>query len=139
MTDPDHIQAQLADLKRRADHNAHKRAEIIANLNADYPHLCDQCGGTGGEISYDWGSFTEPPCHDFEACSVCLGEGLNPLDITSTLSEDEVEAWIDKVLDDMKYPLPPHADLEALMQEAEALGEEHADLLDDDPHTLHQR
>ena len=61
--------------------------------------------------------------------SVCLGEGLNPLCTTSTLSEDEVEAWIDKVLDDMKYPLPLHADLEALIQEAEALGEEHADLL----------
>jgi len=125
----DHTQAKLADLKRRAEHNALKRAEITAKLTADYPFFCDQCDGTGGEISYDWGSFTEPPCHDFEACSVCLGEGLNPLDITSILSEDGVEAWIDKVLDDLKYPLPLHADLEALMQEAEALGEERADLL----------
>lgn len=129
MTDHDHIQAQLADLKRQADLNAAKRAEITAKLNADYPHLCDQCSGTGGEISYDWGSFTEPPCHDFEACSICLGEGLNPLDITKTMSEDEVEAWIDKVLDDLKYPLALHADLEALMQELEALGEDHAHLL----------
>ena len=50
MTDHDHTQAQLADLKRRSDLNAVKRAEITAKLNADYPHLCDQCDGRGGEI-----------------------------------------------------------------------------------------
>jgi hypothetical protein len=36
MTDHDH-NAKLADLKRRADLNAHKRADLTAKLNADYP------------------------------------------------------------------------------------------------------
>ena len=80
------------------------------------------------EIEYDWGSFTEPPSHDFDPCLACLGEGKHPLDLNRPMTEEEVERFIDEVLDTVKYPHPLHAEINALMDADMMLGEEHADL-----------
>lgn len=57
-------------------------------LAEKWPHHCPDCGGTGGRASFNWGSWHEPPCYDFDECSGCTCMGIDPLDTTKQLGED---------------------------------------------------
>ena len=128
MTHQDQILTAIRTLKSKSQKLATKRKDLLDRIKADHPHLCPECSGQGGEIEYDWGSFTEPPAHDFDPCQACLGEGKHPLDLNRSMTEEEVERFIDEAVDTVKYPHPLHAEINALMDADMMLGELHADL-----------
>lgn len=95
---------------------------VIAKLREDHPHYCDSCDGRGGEISYVRGSFWDPPSHDWDPCSCC--EGVNPLDVTVPMSEDEYDEMVERTLDAGKYEHPLHQEIEVLLYKINAFSEE---------------
>jgi hypothetical protein len=64
---------------------------LKAQLKADHPNHCTACGGVGGSASTSGDGWHEPITDDWDDCEACLGQSLNPLDITESLIDDEVE------------------------------------------------
>ena len=79
-------------------------ADAQAQLAANHPNLCTKCGGWGGSISSSGDGWHEPVSQDWDDCEACLAQGLNPLDITSSLTDEEAEAHIEMVMEDT-HPL----------------------------------
>jgi hypothetical protein len=75
----------------------------IAHLNAQYliqhPNHCTKCGGVGGTVSPCGDGWNEPLSEDWDDCSSCLGQNLNPLDITKTISDEDAEAHAEMMLE----------------------------------------
>jgi hypothetical protein len=123
------IKEQIEDLDRRASALQAKRQTLLAKLAEEHPNLCEECSGRGGEIDFDFGSFFEPPSHDWEACHAC--EGKHPLDMTTSLSEEEFEARVEKILKTGEFPHPILNEIVEIEKAQDCLGDEHADLLRD--------
>jgi hypothetical protein len=121
------IKEQIEDLDRRAEALQAKRQTLQAQLAEEHPNLCEECGGRGGEIDFDFGSFFEPPCHDFEECGGC--EGKHPLDTTRKMSEEDFEARVLKILETGEFPHPILQEIVGVDQAQDCLGDEHIDLL----------
>jgi hypothetical protein len=120
---------RIAELDRRAEALQAQRQKLQALLAEEHPNLCEECGGRGGEIDFDFGSFFEPPCHDFEECHAC--EGKHPLDMTTSLSEEDFEARALKILETGEFPHPILQEIVEIDQAQDCLGDEHQDLLRD--------
>jgi len=57
--------------------------DVIENaVEAEFPHACPECGGTGwlGDVGDEWG----------DACSECTERGVDPLNINLKLLEGGV-------------------------------------------------
>lgn len=126
MTDQDR-QSRIKEIEVECENIQKKVNELFTKLREEHPNYCENCDGRGGEISYDWGSFLEPPCHDWDPCSMC--EGVNPLDVTVPMSEEEYEEMVDHTLEHLEYIHPLHHEIELLRNGQVALGESHADLI----------
>lgn len=84
-----------ADIKTLED----RLDQIKAQLKADHPNHCTKCGGVGGSVSTCGDGWNEPLSEDWDDCDACLGQNLNPLDLTSTISDEDAEAHIEMMMD----------------------------------------
>jgi hypothetical protein len=69
--------------------------QLNAQLKAEHPNHCTKCGGVGGGITTSGDGWHEPITDDWDDCSACLGQSLNPLDTTSTISDEDAEAHVE--------------------------------------------
>jgi hypothetical protein len=74
-------------------------AHLNAQFKAQHPNLCTKCGGVGGDITTSGDGWHEPMVEDWDDCEACLGQSLNPLDITSTISDEDAEAHAEMMLE----------------------------------------
>ena len=73
--------------------------QLKAQLKAEHPNHCTKCGGVGGSVSTSGDGWHEPITDDWDDCSACLGQSLNPLDLTSTISDEDAEAHVELMMD----------------------------------------
>jgi len=78
--------------------------QLKAQLKAEHPNHCTKCGGVGGTVSPCGDGWNEPLSEDWDDCEACLGQSLNPLDLTSTISDEDAEAHVELMMDG-EHPL----------------------------------
>jgi len=79
---------------------------LKAKLKAEHPNHCQHCLGVGGDVSHSGDGWNEPMCEEWDDCSACLGQSINPLDITKTISDEDAEAHIEMIMDEeMDIPI----------------------------------
>ena len=84
-TDIESLEARLDTLKGK--------------LKEEHPNHCTVCGGVGGDVSTSGDGWNEPMSEEWDDCEACLGQSLNPLDITKTISDEDAEAHIKMMMD----------------------------------------
>lgn len=80
--------------------------QLKAQLKAEHPNHCTKCAGVGGDVTHSGDGWNEPMCEEWDDCEACLGQSLNPLDITKTISDEDAEAHIEMMMDEeMEFPI----------------------------------
>jgi hypothetical protein len=92
MSDITKTKTEIKTLEARLD-------QLNAQLKAEHPNHCTKCGGVGGTVSPCGDGWNEPMVEDWDDCSSCLGQSLNPLDITSTISDEDAEAHAEMMME----------------------------------------
>ena len=77
---------------------------LNAQLKADHPNHCTKCGGVGGVVGTSGDGWNEPVSMDWDDCEACLDQGINPLDTSKTITEEDAEAHSEMVIEDT-HPL----------------------------------
>lgn len=99
MSDITKTQDDIKTLEARLD-------QLKAQLKESHPNHCSECGGVGGSVSTCGDGWNEPQYEDWVDCDACLRKSLNPLDLTSTISDEDAEAHIEMMMDGVTiYPL----------------------------------
>jgi hypothetical protein len=80
--------------------------DLNAQLKAEHPNHCTKCGGFGGYVTHCGDGWNEPVSEEWDDCKACLGQGVNPLDTTKTISDEDAEAHIEMMMDEeMVFPI----------------------------------
>lgn len=99
MTDITNTKANIKTLEGRL-------VQLKAQLKAEHPNHCTKCGGVGGDVTHSGDGWNEPMCEEWDDCKACLGQSLNPLDITKTISDEDAEDHIEMMMDEeMVFPI----------------------------------
>jgi hypothetical protein len=77
---------------------------LNAQLKAEHPNHCTKCGGVGGVVGTSGDGWNEPVSMDWDDCEACLDQGINPLDTSKTITEEDAEAHSEMVIEDT-HPL----------------------------------
>lgn len=88
---------------------------VPSQLHTQHPNHCPTCLGWGGKMVLN--------ISDWDDCSECLLKGLNPLDTTNHLTNEQIERWA-------KNALEGNIPSDVLMDYLDLLGEiHHIDLM----------
>lgn len=73
--------------------------QLKAQFISQHPNHCTKCGGVGGDFTTSGDGWHEPMVEDWDDCEACLAQGLNPLDITESLIDDDAEAHAEMMME----------------------------------------
>lgn len=81
-----------------------KLATLIADLATEHPNHCTSCAGVGGSLVGVGDGWHEPSNVELDECKDCLERGNHPLDLNRSMTEEEVEAWVEAIYEGEGVP-----------------------------------